>query len=296
MTISTDYPRFLDVEDELHDENTAGAAVLPLPYDATTSWKQGTDAGPARIIEASHHIEFYDEELACNVAAETGGIVTYPSLKPQDDPAAARETIRSHVSALLSSRRPLITLGGEHSITFPLVEAHAEKWPDLCVLQIDAHADLRDEYNGSPYNHACPMKRILDMGIHVTAVGIRSVDESEASLLNGPLRRTFLDCTTAGRISDILQDIVASLPSKNVYLTIDLDGISPAEMPAVGTPIPGGLSWYELLSLLRALYSEKDVIGADVVELMPVPGLHGSDSLAARLVYKLIGYHMKNKQ
>jgi agmatinase len=158
------------------------------------------------------------------------------------------------------------------------------------VLQIDAHADLRDTYKGSPFNHACPMKRIMDLGVHVTAVGIRSVDESEAHLLEGDLRSTFLAHEIVGRVGERLDEIVESLPGEHLYITIDLDGLDPAVVPAVGTPIPGGLDWFETLSLLRALFRNRKVIGADIVELSPREGLHCSDSAAARLAYKMVAY------
>jgi agmatinase len=187
----------------------------------------------------------------------------------------------------------VISLGGEHSVTHPLVKAHLELWPDLCLLQVDAHADLRDTYLGSRYNHACPMRRIMDLGVHVTAVGIRSVDESEAPFLNGPLRKTFLDCQLAGSYIDIIPEIVDSLASENVYISFDLDGFDPAVVPAVGTPVPGGLGWREALALLRAVSENRTVVGADVVELRPTEGLHCSDSAAARLVYKIIAYKLQ---
>jgi agmatinase len=283
---------FLDLPEELLSLDRCRASVFPIAYDETTSWKGGTSAGPKAILEASHHIEFFDEELKTDVAAAIGGIHTFPELVPPRDPEDAKESIIQHCSGFLDAGRMMVSLGGEHSITYPLVAAHKSIWSDISVLQIDAHADLREEYNGSRYNHACPMKRLLDEGVHVTAVGIRSVDESEAPLLDGRLRKTFLDCDCHGRYLDKIDQIIESLPTSSVYVSIDLDGLNPAEMPAVGTPIPGGLSWHELLAILLALAKTKRVVGADVVELMPVQGLHASDSLAARLVYKMFAYNL----
>lgn len=286
----TIYNNFLNLPPELSNPDTSGAMILPLPLDLTASWKRGTDAGPQAIIAASHHIEYFDEELGFTPVERLGGIATYPELEFPKEPAAAADAIRTIAAELIREGRMLVALGGEHSITHPLVQAHRRKWPDLCVLQIDAHADLRDEYMGSAHNHACPMRRILEMGIHVTAVGVRSVDETEAPLLDGPLRKTFLDIQTRDCFRDFIPRIIESLPGNHVYLTVDLDGLDPAIAPAVGTPVPGGLSWYDTLALVRSLSREKTVVGADVVELMPREDLHGTDSLAARLVYKIITY------
>jgi agmatinase len=291
----TSDPNFLDLEPERSDPDASGILILPLPLDLTASWKRGTDAGPAAIIEASSHIELYDDELGFDTAAEAGGVATLRAPALPTDPKAAAEAIELLAAGLIQEGRLLISLGGEHSVTFPLVSAHRRVWPDLCVLQIDAHADLRDTYHGSPYNHACPMRRLLEMGVHVTAVGIRSVDASEAPLLDGELRRTFSAHLTAGKLDGVIEEIIESLPGDNLYISVDLDGLDPAVVPAVGTPVPGGLGWHETLSLLRALFKARQVIGADVVELSPREGLHCADSAAARLVYKAIGYWAEHR-
>ncbi len=284
---------FLNLEPGLCDPERSGAAILPLPLDLTASWKRGTAEGPVAIIEASSHIERFDDELGFDACEAAGGIHTcsYPDLPT--DPRAADEAIESLAASLLRPQRLLISLGGEHSVTFPLVRAHRHRWPGLCVLQIDAHADLRDTYHGSPLNHACPMRRIVELGVHVTAVGIRSADESERPLLESDLHRTFHAGRVAGRLAEHTGPIIESLPAEEVYVTIDLDGLDPSVVPAVGTPVPGGLGWYETLALLKAVAAEKHVVGADVVELCPQPGLHHADSAAARLVYKLIAYRTR---
>ena len=281
---------FLDLPSELSDPERSGVMILPLPLDLTVSWKSGTAGGPAAILEASSHIEHYDDEVRGKPASTIGGIATHATPELPGEPASAMESIEALASGLLRRERTLISLGGEHSVTWPLVKAHHEEWPDLSVLQIDAHADLRDTYKGSPFNHACPMRRIMELGVHVTAVGIRSVDESEAPLLDGELRTTFLAHERTGSVEERTAGIISAIPGDDVYLTIDLDGLDSSLVPAVGTPVPGGLEWYETLSLLRALCREKRVVGADVVELCPGEGLHSSDSVAARLVFKLIAY------
>lgn len=281
---------FLDIPDQAQNPAQARVRILPIPYEASTSWKQGTARGPAALLEASHHIEFYDEELGRSLPETIGPLFTCDPLLPAGEPAEVMEQIRQEAAHLINNDGLLISIGGEHSITHPLVEAHLAHFKSLSVLQVDAHADLRSEYEGSRFNHACPMRRVNELGVHVTAVGIRSVDESEAALLNGPLRKTFLDYQTAGRFRDFVPDIIDSLPTENVYITIDMDGLSPGVAPAVGTPMPGGLEWHDLMALLRETARRKTIVGADVVELMPVPGLHCADIAAAKIIYKLLGY------
>ena len=281
---------FLDPEPGLGNIETAGALVLPLPLDLTCSWKRGTGGGPAAIIEASHHIEYYDEEVGFDACAALGGIATHAEPDLPTDPAEAAGAVEELAAGLLKPGRLLVSLGGEHSLSHPLVAAHLRRWPGLSVLQIDAHADLRESYQGSPHNHACPMRRIMELGVHVTAVAIRSVDESEVELMDGELRRTFWAHEVCGRLDDHIDAIVDSLPGDDVYITIDLDGLDPSVVPAVGTPIPGGLGWYETLRLLRALFAKKSVVGVDVVELSPRDDQQSADSAAARLVYKMMAY------
>jgi agmatinase len=286
---------FLMLPPELSDPERSRVLILPLPLDLTCSWEEGTAAGPAAIIEASGHIEYLDEELGFETAVSAGGIATLPAPDLPDDPAAAAAAIGAVAAELVAEDHLLISLGGEHSVTWPLVEAHHARWPDLCVLQIDAHADLRDTYHGSPFNHACPMRRIRELNVPVTAVGIRSVDSSEVDLLDDELHTTFMARDVAGRLAERVDEIVATLTAEHIYVTIDLDGLDPAIVPAVGTPLPGGLEWFETLDLLRAVCGTGRVVGADVVELSPRPGLHHADAAAARLVSKLIGYSVDRK-
>lgn len=281
---------FLGLPPEQADPDTAGALVLPLPLDLTASWGRGTAAGPAALLAASHHLELYDEELDLDVAEAVGGVATWPTPVLPADPAAAMDAIRELAGGLVRPARLLVGLGGEHSVTHPLVEAHLERWPDLCVLQLDAHADMRDTYMGSAYNHACPMRRLMERGVHVTSVGVRSMDSSERRFLRSEQSRIWLGHETAGRLTELAGRIVDGLPSERVYLTIDLDGLDPSVCPAVGTPVPGGLGWSETLHLLRELTARREVVGADVVELAPREGLHLADAAAAKLVYKIVGY------
>ena len=283
-------PNFLDLGPEDSDPEKSGVLILPLPLDLTASWKRGTAAGPAAIIDASHHIERFDEELGIDPCQAVGGIATHPTPAFSTDPQRAIREIHDLATALVRPGRLLIALGGEHSVSFPLVEAHLTRWPELCVVQIDAHADMRSSYMGTEYNHACPMRRILELGVHVTSVGIQSMDEGEAEFIESERSRMFLASEVAGRLDEHSADIIESPPSRDVYLTIDLDGLDPAVVPAVGTPVPGGLGWYETLSFIRRLTGSCRVVGGEIVELCPGPGLHHADAAAARLVYKIIAY------
>lgn len=277
-------------------DGDAGVLVLPLPLDITASWGRGTAGGPRAILDASRHIELYDEELEVELHEAAGRIATHPAPELPCTPDGAAREIFALASGLVDGRRLLLSLGGEHAVSAPLVEAHLKRWPDLCVLQVDAHADMRSSYMGSAMNHACPMRRIMERGVHVTSVGVRSMDASERGFVDGPSSRIHLAHRVAGHLSEMAAEIVGALPSENVYLTIDLDGLDPSVVPAVGTPVPGGLGWYETLHLIRALTRNRTVIGADVVELAPRDGLHAADAAAARLVAKIIGYHATGRR
>ncbi len=279
---------FLGLPPELADGERAGVLVLPLAVDITASWGRGTDRGPAAILTASRHIELYDEELDLDVAAAVGGIATHPELAFPGDPAATTTEILALARSLVRADRLLLSLGGEHAVTFPLVEAHRELWPELCVVQVDAHADMRASYMGSPFNHACPMRRIMELGVHVTSVGIRSMDEPEREFLDSPTSRIWRAHEVVGRLAQRAAEIVETLPGREVYLTVDLDGLDPSVVPAVGTPVPGGLGWVETLAFIRELARRRRIVGADVVELSPREGLHLAD--AAKLAYKIVGY------
>lgn len=290
MHLQPRHPNFLELAPELSDPERSDVLVLPLPVDLTASWRRGTADGPAAIIAASHHIEYYDEETEVDLKTAPGGIATLVDPDLPADPEGATRAIGELADELVRKGRFLLSLGGEHAVSFPLVAAHHRVWPDLCVLQVDAHADMRDSYHGSRYNHACPMRRVMELGVHVTSVGVRSLERSEAAFRSSPTSRIHLAGEVAGRLGELAAEIVAGLPSEHVYVTVDLDGLDPSVVPAVGTPVPGGLGWYETLALLRAVASERTVVGADVVELCPREALHCADAAAARLAAKLVAY------
>ncbi len=280
---------FGGLPDEHSQYATSRAVVFPVPLERTTSYEHGTRNGPAAILAASRNMELYDEELELEPYKEIG-IHTLPAIDTSD--GTLDEVISEIFTAqlgLLEDDKFTVTLGGEHSLTPPLVSATAKKFKDLSVLQIDAHADLRDEYHGNPASHACAMRRVVEV-CPAVQVGIRSLSVEEAQAiphLNTSIywAKDIARAPLKSWIAKVLADL-----SPNVYLTIDLDGFDPAFVPATGTPEPGGLDWVQVTSLIRAVADHKKIVGMDVVELLPQPGDHASDFLAAKLVYKCLGY------
>jgi agmatinase len=265
--------------------------ILPVPVDRTTSYVSGTRNGPREILQASSHMELWDEEIGADVHGV--GIFTLPEMElPFGEMAPLMEEIRRVASEVLSRGKFLVTLGGEHSITPPLVQAAAAQHKGLSVLQIDAHADLRDCYMGTPHNHACAMRRSLDYA-RITQVGIRSMSTEEAE--DAPALNTTIFYDAIMRRDPDWVDRVVETLTDPVYVTIDVDGMDPAIMPATGTPEPGGLSWYEILALLRATISRRTVVACDVVELSPLPGMMAPNFLCAKLIYKILTYRFAAK-
>lgn len=264
----------------------ARAVILPVPLDRTTSYVGGTRNGPREILQASSHMELWDDELGVDV--HPVGIFTLPEMElPFGELAPLMDEIQRVAGEILGRDKFLMTLGGEHSITPPLVAAAAAAHPGVGVLQIDAHADLRDCYMGTRYNHACAIRRTLDYA-RVTQVGIRSLSSEEAAAAPSLNTTIFYDVSMR-RDPSWIDRVVDTLPER-VYITIDVDGLDPAIMPATGTPEPGGLSWYEILTLLRAAITRRHVVACDVVELSPLPGIMAPNFLCAKLVYKILTY------
>lgn len=264
--------------------------VLPVPYEETTSYEKGTGFGPHAILHASSQVELYDEELG--IETWKCGIHTLPHFPTDGNPDRFFQTLSERVSSLIESGKIVVTLGGEHSITEGPVKAYAKHFRDLSVLQIDAHADLRDTFGGTKYSHACAARRVIEY-CPLVQVGIRSVAPDERARLNtGPVK-TFM--AHEHPMNDETIKKVLKCLSPNVYITIDLDGFDPSVMPAVGTPVPGGLSWYEGLNLIRSVVRERNVVGFDVMELCPSPYSIISDFAAAKLIYRMMGYiHVKD--
>lgn len=268
--------------------DAADVVLLPVPLDRTTSYVPGTRYGPREILSATTQTELWDEELALDVSQSA--VLTLPEMElPFADLDEALAEVNRVARAILDRDRFLITLGGEHSITPPIVAAVGARHAGVSVLQIDAHADLRDTYLGSRSSHACAMRRTLEYA-RVTQVGIRSISEAEAQAVPELATRIFYDVSM--RHDPRWIDRVVESLGDPVYVTIDFDGLDPAIMPAVGTPEPGGLSWRELLALLRATFAHHRVVACDLVELCPIPGLVAPNLLAARLLYKLLAYRL----
>jgi agmatinase len=264
----------------------ARVVILPIPLDRTTSYVPGTRNGPHEILVASSHMELWDEETETDIHAI--GICTLPEM---DFPFASMDeviaSIRRVASEIIARDKFLLSLGGEHSITGPLVAAVASKYSGLSVLQLDAHADLRDTYMGTPHNHACAMRRVLEYA-RATQVGIRSLSTEEAEAAPALPTEIFYDFNMRQH-DDWIDRVVDSL-GETVYITIDVDGFDPAIMPATGTPEPGGLGWYEALALLRRVIERRNVVGCDIVELTPIGGNVAPNFLCAKLLYKILSY------
>ncbi len=268
------------------DPVTARVTIIPAPLEYSVCYMKGTEHGPQAILNASSQMELYDEELDCcpiEVGVYTHPLLDYTGL---DHAAALKKTGEAAQEVLQRGQLPL-TLGGEHSLSAPVIAAVHWHYPDLTVVHIDAHADLRNEFEGTPLSHASIERRVVDMGIPLLEIGIRSFSPEEAAFMK---TKPDVAIVWAYQIAKGIATIPWERLGKHTYVTIDLDALDPSEMPAVGTPEPGGLSWYQVLDLFREICRRTTIVGIDVVELCPMPGQTRADFLAARLVYKMIGY------
>jgi agmatinase len=282
--------RFLGLQpEEQPAPESCRYAILPLAYERTASYGKGTLRGPEALIEASTQVEFWDEELGfvpCDAGILTLEGPELEALEPEKMVLAAIEAARG----ALSSGRHVIGIGGEHSVTIGLIRALREAGEDFTVLQVDAHSDLRDSYEGSPHSHASIMARALDEGCRIVQVGIRACGEEEQENLARPEVKTFWMHQIRSRpAGEWIREVIDALGPR-VFLTFDLDVLDPSIMPSTGTPEPGGLDWATATALLREVARTREVIGSDFVELAPVEGRHAPDFLSARLVYRWIGY------
>ena len=268
---------FLGVE---NNEAKAKYAVLSSPYDSTVSYGVGARHGPHAIIEASRQVELYDVELGRDFS--DAGIFTADELEiDRGSPERNCKFVREAVESVLAEGKFPILLGGDHSVSIGAFAAFAGRKKDISVLHIDAHADMRADFEGTPFSHACAMARCRE-NFHAVSVGIRSYSKEEADVIKKQKLNIYgVDFNEA--------EVIKKLKGE-VYITIDLDGFDPSEVPAVGTPEPGGLRWQQVTCLLRKVCASKKVVGFDIVELAPIPGNAVSDFLAARLAYKLIAY------
>ena len=283
---------FAGLDKKFTDYKRSKIAVLPVPYDITSTWVKGADKGPLALIEASSAVELYDIETSFEVCK--CGIHTRPPLKNGKDPEKMTQEVKGEVSKLIDAGKFTVVLGGEHSVSIGSVKAHSSKFENMSVLQLDAHSDLRDEYEGSKYNHACVMARVKEM-CPAVQVGIRSMSAEEKEKVDLDSENIFYakDIANAGTeewVGKILDRL-----SLNVYVSIDLDVFDPSIMPSTGTPEPGGLTWYPVMKLLRSLSESKNIVGFDVVELCPSGQNKAPDFLAAKLVYQFLSYIFKDR-
>lgn len=273
---------FLDMDDEFLQLEHARHVLLSVPYDGTSTFVKGADRGPQAILDASDSLELFDVQYGTE--AYRDGIYTDRYNYDLSTPEAMVQSVYGRVCHYLGMGKQVALLGGEHSVSVGAIRAMSEHFADLTVLQFDAHADLRDEYHGSPYNHACVMRRAQECA-RVVQVGIRSVCEEEQC--NIVPENIFYAHDIVGRTG--WEEQVLGRLTDNVYISFDLDGFDPSILPATGTPLPGGLQWYPTLAFLNRVFRSRRVVGFDVVELCPIAGNVASDVLAASLVYKMMG-------
>jgi agmatinase len=283
---------FLGLPPEHSDPATAGVVILPVPFERTSTYGQGSCRGAAAILAASHEIELFDCELECEPYLAAGGIATLPELPvSESNGAEVASHLRKFAREYLENGKFLITLGGEHTSIVGAIHTHCDLHDDLTVLQLDAHSDLRQSYRGSTWNHACAMARVLDFQNKLVQVGIRSQDRHDRNLAQESKIPVFL----AHRIlkdqdqgEDWLADVIDATGTK-VYITLDCDVMDPGIIPATGTPEPGGLTWSQVDALLARLCSEREVVGLDVSELAPLPNLVHPQYAIAKLIHRFIG-------
>ena len=279
-------------DEEYCSFENARILVWPVSYEGTVSYGTGTGAGAMAIVDASRNMELYEEETDTEIYKL--GIHTLEEFKPRESPEAMMDALYERASDLLRSTKFICMIGGEHSVSAPVIKAHHEKYPNLSVLQIDAHADLRDTYDGTPHSHASIMARVVkDLRIPSVQVGIRSLSGDEArSLADGLPTKIFWAREIAGK-TDWIEEAVDSL-SDDVYLTIDIDGLDPSIVPTTGTPEPGGLGWYETLALIRRIAEKKRIVGMDLVEYSYFENYDSPAFLCSKLIYKTLAYIFQN--
>lgn len=281
---------FLGLDEAAAAFESSRAVILPVPYESTTSFGSGTRSGPRAILEASRYIELWDQELGNDPSGI--GIHTLPALElTREGAGPAMRELEGAYGAVLdtSTGRFPVMLGGEHSISAPAIRAVAARQDSrLHVLQLDAHADLRDSYEGTPHSHASAMRRVLDVA-DVVGVGIRGISQEEVELVEATSGVTLVYADRMWE-DDGWMDVALDALGDPVYITFDVDYFDPSLVPSTGTPEPGGGDWYRTLRFLRRVFRERTVLACDVVELAPVPGLPAPDFLVAKLVYKLLGY------
>lgn len=277
---------YAGIPEEYASVEKSKVVLIPVAYDGTSTWGKGADKGPKAFLEASENMELYDIETDSEVYRE--GICLTETLDGFNSPENMVNTVHKEVKDFINRGKTVTMIGGEHSVSIGAIRAFNEAYHGLTVLQIDAHADLRKEYNGSKYNHACALYE-ASQTTNLVQVGIRSMDRSEVSVMN----RDHVFFAHEIMSDDYWMDNVLDLMTDNVYITFDLDALDPSILPSTGTPEPGGLFWYETLEFLKRIFEECNVVGFDIVELCPNKKEKSSDFLAAKLYYKMLSYKFK---
>ena len=274
---------FAGISQEYANPETAKISLTSIPYDGTSTWGKGADKGFDAFMDAAENMELYDIETGGEVFRR--GIVIEPAVLEESSPEAMYQATYEHTKSLLKKGRFNTFFGGEHSISIGIIKAYYEHFENLTVLQLDAHADLRPEYGGTPYNHACALFD-ASQNTNLIQVGIRSMDVLEKKYLKR--RRCYFAQNIHGKKKWIEKSI--GQMTDNVYITLDLDVFDPSIMPSTGTPEPGGMTWYQVTDYLKTVFEEKNVVGFDIVELAPNPNNKAPDFLAAKLYYKMLSY------
>lgn len=276
---------FAGIPEEFAGKEMSKVVLIPVPYDGTSTWIKGADKGPAAFLDAAENMELYDIETQSEVF-RMGIFLDEPVLE-DESPEKMTDAVEERVSLHLNEGKLVSIFGGEHSVTIGALRAYRKQFPELTVLQIDAHADLRPEYEGSACNHACALYESSQES-NLIQVGIRSMDQSEVEHMD-PFKTFFAHDIVPAESKAWIREVV-ELCGSQVYLTIDLDAFDPSILPSTGTPEPGGLQYYPVLELIRSLVEEKELVGFDIVELCPNPNAKASDFMAAKLYYKILSY------
>ncbi len=285
---------FLAIEEEYSSYDKSKIVILPVPYEATTSYGKGTSKGPEAILNASHFVEFFDEEMNRELCFEKGICSLFPLDMRNKKGKSAIDYIYKNVVKLIREKKFVVTLGGEHTISTAPIKAHYDNFKDISILHFDAHSDLRDEYEGTKYSHACFASRVAEFTTDITQVGIRAQCIEEYKFIKEKGIKTFYAYEIRnGKYGKDWDEKVINTLKKNVYITFDIDYLDPSIMPSTGTPEPDGFFWSETMKLLKKLGQRRNVVGFDIVELAPVKSFPYPDFLTAKLIYKMLNYFIK---
>lgn len=282
---------FLGLEEKYSSFNKSKIIILPCPYERTTSYGKGTSEGPNAILKSSHYVEYFDDETKKEICFEQGISVLKPLNFGKLNDEKSLELIYKNVKTLIEQGKFVVTFGGEHTISSPIIRAHFERYKNLSVLQLDAHSDLRNEYEGTKYSHACFASRVAEFTTDITQAGIRALSKEEYDFIKKKKIRIFFAhrIRQRGFNKKFIEKVIKTL-NKNIYITFDIDYFDPSIMPSTGTPEPNGFYWDETMRMLRKIIKKRNLVGFDVVELAPKRSTTFPDYLAAKLVYKILNY------